>query len=147
MKQIILAVILLAAIGGGIYYLLQKNRQNTSVSFKQEQILGKWKIDSLVAQKPSTKDELALLLFAMDSTAEKLVYDFQPDGMVFVSLPSDSLKKKDTSSFAWNEKKELVWKEKSTDSTADTMTVIKLDKKDLVMQSADSTLIYFRKVK
>ena len=147
MKQIILAVILLAATGGGIYYLLQKKKQNNSVNFKQEQILGKWKIDSLVAQKDSTKDGLAILLFAMDSTTEKLVYDFQPDGMVFVSLPSDSLQKKDTSSFAWNDKKELVWKEKSTDSTADTMTVIKLGKKDLVVQSADSTLIYFRKVK
>lgn len=147
MKKIILAVILLAAAGGGIYYVLQKKKQNNSVNFKQEQIIGKWKIDSLAPQKDSTKDGLAVLLFAMDSTAKNIVYDFQPDGMVLVSHSSDSLQKKDTSSFAWNEKKELVWKEKSTDSIADTMTVIKLDKKDFVVQSADSTLIYFRKVK
>ena len=147
MKQIILAAILMAAAGGGIYYLLLKKKQNNSFSFKQEQILGKWKIDSLVAQKDSTKDGLALLLFAMDSTAKNIVYDFQPDGMVFVSHPSDSLQKRDTSSFTWNEKKELVWKEKPTDSIADTMTVIKLDKKDFVVKSADSILIYFRKVK
>jgi hypothetical protein len=108
-------------------------------------VIGKWKIDSLVSQKDSTKDGLALLLFAMDSNARKEVYDFQTNGQVFISLPNDSLSKKDTSSFAWGKDKELLWKDNYSDSTTESMTVIKLDKKDFVLQSADSSLIYFKK--
>ena len=146
MKKIILAVILLAAAGGIAYYLLQKkNHENLSIN--KELVIGKWKIDSLVSQKDSTKDGLALLLFAMDSNEKKQVYDFQTNGQVFVSLPNDSLSMKDTSSFAWGKDKELLWKEQHSDPVAESMTVIKLDKKELVLRSADSTLVYFKKVK
>jgi hypothetical protein len=146
MKKLILAVILLAAAGGAAYYLLQKKKkENPSVN--KELVIGKWKIDSLVAKKDSTNDGLALLLFAMDSNSRKQVYDFQTNGQIIVSLPNDTLSKKDTSSFAWGKGKELLWKEKHADSTAESMTVIKLDKKDLVLRSADSTVVYFKKIK
>jgi len=46
MKKIILAVILVAATGGIAYYLLQDNSQTGIAGFNQEQIIGKWKIDS-----------------------------------------------------------------------------------------------------
>ena len=146
MKKIILAVILLAAAGGVAYYLLQKKKQENS-TINKELVIGKWKIDSLVTKKDSTKDGLILLLFAMDSNARRQVYDFQTNGQVIVSLPNDTLSKKDTSSFAWGKEKELLWKEKYSDPAAESMMVIKLDKKDLVLQSADSTLVYFKKVK
>ena len=148
MKKIILAVILLAAAGGGIYYLLQKKKvENSLTTIDKELVIGKWKIDSLVAKKDSTKDGLALLLFAMDSNARKEVYDFQTNGQVFISLPNDSLSKKDTSSFAWGKDKELLWKDNHSDAATESMTVIKLDKNDLVLRSADSVLIYFKKTK
>lgn len=147
MKKIILAVILLAAAGGIIYYLLEKKKQNSITVIDKELVIGKWKVDSLVAQKDSSKDGLVLLLFAIDSNARNLVYDFQTDGKVLASLPSDSTATKDTSSFSWGNGKAFLWKEKITDSTADTMMVIKLNKKDFVLQSLDSTLIYLKKVK
>jgi len=146
MKKITLAVILVAAAGGIAYYLLQKKKQE-DISIHKELVIGKWKIDSLVAKNDSTKDGLALLLFALDSNARKEIYDFQTNGQVFISLPNDPLSKKDTSSFAWGKHKELLWKEKHSDAVAESMTVIKLDKKNLVLRSADSTLIYFRKEK
>ena len=146
MKKIILAVILLAAAGSGIYYLLQKKRvENSLTTIDKESVIGKWKIDSLVAQKDATNVGLALLLFAMDSNAKKQVYDFQTNGQVFVSLPNDTLSKKDTSSFTWGKDKELLWKDNYSDSTVESMTVIKLDKKDLVLRSADSVFVYFKK--
>jgi len=148
MKKIILAVILLAAAGGGIYYLLKKKKvEYSSTTIDKELVIGKWKIDSLVAQKDATNVGLALLLFAMDSNAKKQVYDFQINGQVFVSLPNDTLSKKDTSAFTWGKDKELLWKEKHSDSAAELMLVIKLGKRDLVLRSADSTLVYFKKVK
>ena len=146
MKKIILAVILVAAAGGIAYYLLQKKKQE-DISIHKELVIGKWKIDSLVAKNDSTKDGLALLLFALDSNARKEIYDFQTNGQVFISLPNDPLSKKDTSSFAWGKDKELLWKEKHSDSAAELMLVIKLGKRDLVLRSADSTLVYFKKVK
>jgi hypothetical protein len=145
MKKIILAVILVAAAGGTAYYLLQK-KKHENLSINKELVIGKWKIDSLVAKKDSTNDDLALLLFAMDSNARKQVYDFQTNGQVFVSLPNDTLSKKDTSSFVWGKDKELLWKDNHSDSSTELMTVIKLDKEDLVLRSADSTLVYFKKV-
>jgi len=146
MKKIILAVILLAAAGGGIYYLLKKKKvEYSSTTIDKELVIGKWKIDSLVAQKDATNVGLALLLFAMDSNAKKQVYDFQINGQVFVSLPNDTLSKKDTSSFTWGKDKELLWKDNYSDSTVESMTVIKLDKKDLVLRSADSVFVYFKK--
>jgi len=147
MKKIILAVILMAAAGGITYYRLKKKEQTQIVTINKDLVLGKWKIDSLVPQKDSTKDGLALLLFAIDSAARDLVYDFQADGKVLVSQSSDPATKKDTSSFSWGKDKEFLWKEKITDPTADTMTVIKLDKKDFVVKSSDSTLIYLKKAK
>jgi hypothetical protein len=147
MKKIILAVILLAAAGGGIYYLLEKKKQTEVTTINKELVLGRWKIDSLVSQKDSTNDGFALLLFEMDSAASKLVYDFQADGKVLVSPPTDSIAKKDTSSFSWGKDKEFLWKERITDPDADTMTVIKLSEKEFVLQSFDSVLIYLKRVK
>lgn len=147
MKKIIIGLLFIAAAATGVYYLL-KEKKNTSVvnSVKKEKLIGKWKIDSLVATHDSTSDGLALLLFDIDSTARNQVYDFQESGQVLVSLPSDTLSKKDTSSYTWIKENEMLWKEKYTDSTAETMTVIKLDKKDFILQSKDSTLVYFKKV-
>lgn len=148
MKKIILAVILLTAAGGAAYYLLQIKKQDNSITtIDKELVIGKWKIDSLVAQNDSTKDNLAILLFTMDPNARKEVYDFQTNGQVFVSLSNDTLSKKDTSSFTWGTDNGLLWKDKYSDTTTEPMTVIKLDKKDLVLRSADSTLIYFKKVR
>ena len=147
MKKIILAVILLAAAGGGIYYLLQKKKQTELTTLNKEFVLGKWKIDSLVSQKASTEDGLALLLFAMDSTSKNEIYDFQKDGKVLVSVASDTIAEKDTSCFSWGSNNKFLWKEKITDPAADTMIVLKLTKKDFVLQSFDSTLIYLKKVK
>lgn len=147
MKKIIIGLLFIAAAATGVYYLLREKRNEpVSGSIKKEQLIGKWKIDSLVAVKDSTKDGLALLLFAIDFTARNQVYDFQESGQVLVSLPSDSISQKDTSSYAWGRENEMLWKEKYTDSTAEAMTVIKLDKKDFVLQSKDSTLVYFKKV-
>ena len=147
MKKIIIGLLFIAAAGTGVYYFLNEKKNTTATnSIKKEKLIGKWKIDSLVAMNDSTRDGLALLLFAIDSTARNQVYDFRESGQVLVSLLSDSVSKKDTSSYVWNKENEMLWKEKYTDSTAETMTVIKLDKKDFILQSKDSTLVYFKKI-
>ncbi|HET9744839.1 MAG TPA: hypothetical protein VFP97_03940 [Chitinophagaceae bacterium] len=147
MKKIILAVILLAAAGGGIYYLLGKKQHTEATTINKEFVFGKWKIDSLVSQTASAKNGLGLLLFAIDSTAKNEIYDFQNDGNVVVSVASDTIAKKDTSRFSWGTANQFLWKETITDTDVDTMTVVKLDKQEFVLQSSDSTLIYLKKLK
>ena len=145
MKKIILAVILMAAAGGIAYYLLQNKKQVRVSAIDKKFVPGKWKIDSLVEQKDSTKDGFALLLFALDSTARDLVYNFQADGKVFISHPADT-SASDTASFTWVNGKELLWKENIAGTAADTMTIVRLDRKDFVLQSRDSILIYLKKI-
>ena len=144
MKKIILAVILLAAAGGIAYYLLRE-KQNLPNNFHKKQILGTWKLDSLVVQKDSTKDAFALLIFALDTNAKKILYDFQKDGLMIGHEPVSS--QKDTLFFDWGNENQTMWKEKLNAAPHDTMTIIKLDKKEFVLRSADSTLIYLKKVK
>jgi len=144
MKKIILAVILLAAAGGITYYLLQKKKQSTIATIDKEIVLGRWKIDSLVAQKDSTKDDLILLLFALDSNVKKQEFKFFNNGQMISSEPGSS--ERDTSFFIWGKGEQLIWKEKKTGLFTDTTTIIKLDKKDFVLQSSDSTLFYLKRI-
>jgi hypothetical protein len=146
MKKIILVVIVLAAAGGGAYYLLKK-KNNTTTTINKELATGKWKIDSLGAVNDSSSSNFAMLLFAMDSTARDHIYDFLADGKVVVTNPHDSSGKKDSSSFAWGKEKEILWKEKSSDSLPEIMTVVKLDSSDFILRSKDSVLVYFKKIK
>lgn len=143
-----MAVLLIAAIGAGVYFLFfSKMKSAGENEIQKELVIGKWNMDSLDAVKDSTKDSFALLLFAMDSNARKQVYDFQTSGQVLVSLPGDSLARQDTSSFAWGRANELLWKENARDTVAESMNVVKLNKDSLVLQTKDSVLIYFKKVK
>ena len=145
MKKIILAVILLTAAGGITYYLLQKKKTTIISNVDKKLLIGKWKIDSLVQKNSSTKDDLAFLLFAIDSNARNLIYDFQTDGKIFISRPDNSLNKGDTAVFTWGKENKFLWKEKINNPATDTLNVIKLDKKNFIIQSSDSVRIYLAK--
>lgn len=141
MKKIILAVILLAAAGGGIYYLLKK--QNSTTEFKQEQILGKWKMDSLATKSDSSALWLALI-GTLDSNLMNYDYDFRKEGIV-VKYLNDSVQK-DTARYEWTKDKNLVWSEMG-DRSGDSLTIDVLNKHSLVLRTKDSTSFYFKKVK
>jgi hypothetical protein len=143
MKKIILAVIFLAAAGGGVYYLLEK-KKNHSVSIRKELVTGKWKLDSLKAINDSVdKNNFALLLYAMDSAAHLRQYDFKTNGYIITTSTADPVPGNDSSSFSWEAGNKIRWQEKLSDTTGEIMTVLKLDKKDMVLRSSDSLLLYF----
>ena len=72
MKKIILAVILLSAAGGAAYYLLQKKRQNAVTNFKQEQLIGKWKL----VQWNLSGDSINQRVKTIDFLDDKLDFNF-----------------------------------------------------------------------
>ncbi len=143
MKKIILAVILVAALGGAAYYLLQNKMQNAVSSFKQEQIIGKW---TLVRWTPfgdslARKDTVALFPGNPDSNRTKYDYDFKKENIVVISLNDSVLS--DTVRYQWTKDNHIEWK-KQNDS-AESLAVTTLNKDSLVLQTKDSAVIYFKK--
>ena len=143
MKKIILAVILMAAAGGITYYLLQKKKQTTFGNLKQEQIIGRWKMDSLAAKNDSSATILALI-GTLDSNLANCEYDFRKEGIIIKFLKDSS--QKDTAQYKWVKDNHLIWKEVD-DSNDDSLVVNVLTRDSLVLQTKDSTVFYFKKMK
>ena len=150
MKKIVLAVILVAAVGGAAYWLLQKKKQNAVIDFKQEQIIGKWKLvqwtpfgNPLIKGKDSASLVAGIMRMA-DSNIMNYAYDFRKEGIV-VKFLKDSVQK-DTTHYEWTKRNQLVWKAQG-DSTTQVLTITKLNKDSLVLQAKDSSAIYFKKAK
>lgn len=142
MKKTILAVILMAAAGGAAYFLLQKKKSSAN-HIQQELIIGKWKLDSLY----EGKDSAALFVGIMGMVDSNLVnydYDFRKDGYILKFL-KDSMQK-DTTRFEWTKDNDLLWKEPG-DSSGQKLAVTKLNKDSLLLQSNDSTVFYFSRLR
>ena len=145
MKSIIMAVLLIAAVGTGVYFLFF-NKKKTGITgneIQKELIVGKWKLDSLSHVNDPVK------LFAgpstmIDSNFSNYAYQFQQDGKV-LRLFKDSVQK-NSSSYEWTKEDHLLFKEEN-DSSGIKFTVFKLNKDSLVLQSLDSTMAFLTKVR
>lgn len=144
MKSIIVAVLLIAAVGAGVYFLFFNKKENVIANerVQKELIIGKWKLDSLVQSKehPNLFSGLAMMI---DSNFKNYSYQFQKDGKV-LRLLKDSVQK-DTTSYEWKEK-QLVFKQQG-DSLVTLFTVSKLNQDSLVLLSKDSSVAYFTRFK
>jgi hypothetical protein len=140
--KILLSVLLVAAIGAGIYYFIRTtNPKNDKI--QKDLIIGNWKIDSVYVS--STIDHsisLAEILHRdldSDSGLFSHNFEFQPAGFILSSLNGRVI---DTGHYEWSEKNELRLKE---DSSTEILSVLILKKDSLVLQDKDSSLIYFTK--
>ena len=139
--------LLIIAIGAGAFFLLRKkDNLDSGKVINKEMLIGKWKIDSLTVEKDSLKKDLARLLLFMDSSDKKRVFDFRDNGQVLISLRSDSLAGRDTSSYKWGKENDLLVKDNASDTTDELMKVLRLSKEKFVVQSKDSLKIYFSRV-
>ncbi len=131
MNKLIIGLLVVAAGAGTLFYFNQKNCSKPAHdSIVKEWIVGKWKTNALMAN---------------DSNFSKYQFDFQKEGNVVRSL-NDSVKT-DTSYYEWSNAHELLWKEKASDSTGKVYVVSKLTIDSLQVQTRDSTIILFTKVK
>ena len=128
MNKLFIGLLIVAA-GAGIFFLL-RTKKNTirSNDIKKEWIIGRWKADA-----------------GKDSVFSSYNYHFLNDGNILRSL-NDSAKA-DTSHYEWNKTNELIWKEKASDSTGKIFAVLKLTQDSLEVQSKDSIIILFTKLK
>ena len=144
MKNVFI-VLLIAAIGGGVYYYFS-HTQKTFTENSSELIIGKWKIDSLITvESPGsslTFRELSILHF-IDSSLKKYEFVFRRDSLVFQTLYG---KIQDTSHYQLDDKKNiLLWG--NTDTIKTKWAITKLDTANLIVQDEDSAKFFFRKVK
>ena len=142
MKKVLTGLLIIAA-GAGIFYFLQKKKNETPI--EKELLVGKWKLNSLdVKTKDSSAYYLATIT-TIDSNFTKYHYDFREDGNVFTSLPDAA--KVDTSRYEWAKKNILTWKENPRDSTSEVFTVTKLTNDSLLLLSRDSATFVFSRLK
>ena len=143
MKSIIMAVLLIAAVGAGVYFLFfnKKKTEITRNEIQKELIVGKWKLDSLSQVKHAAKLGFATII---DSDFSNYAYQFQQDGKI-LRLFKDSVQK-NSSSYEWTKEDHLLFKDQN-DSLGAKFTVFKLNKDSLVIQSLDSTMAFLTKVK
>ena len=144
MKNLFIGLLIVAA-GAGAFFYLRNKKQSSENSIQKELLAGKWKMKSVQTGKNSGKSFLVGIMGTVDSNLLKYDYEFTKDGNIHRSL-GDSLIK-DRSRYEWNKKKQFVWKDDVKDSTGTALQVSKLNRDSLQLQSDDSTVILFTKLK
>ena len=143
MKKVFI-VLLVAAVGAGVYYYFSK-KQNVHSSNPKELIVDKWKIDSLVINKTgdSSLKSHEGILNGVDSSLKKYEFEFRKDSLIFQTING---KTEDTSHYEFADNKNiLVWSDK--DSAKTKWSISKLDSTKLVVKNQDSVIFYFQRIK
>jgi hypothetical protein len=147
MKKIIIGLLLLAVSGGAVYYFLSKKPAVTSaVSLNKDLLIGKWKLDTLDEKSKKTIYELKTgIIAALDSNILHYEYDIQKDGKVYIALPGKPAA--DSAFYEWAAGNQLNWIQNDSVKTKDEFAVLKLDSISLSLQTKDSSLLSFIKLK
>ena len=135
--------LLIVAVGAGAFYLFNKQKTENNTGIQTELITGKWKLDSISPGKDSNSTMGWIMM--LDSNLMKYDYEFKKNGDLLISL-RDSLQA-DSSHYEWNKKQQLVLKDKKTDSTAEILDVVALNKDSLRLIDKDSSFILFTRLK
>ena len=144
MKSIVMAVLLIAAVGAGVYFLfLNKKKPIVNNEIQKELIVGKWNLDSLSHVTDSARLFIGFTKIA-DSNFANYSYQFEKDGKV-LRLFKDSIQK-NNSRYEWTGNNQLLFKQ-GNDSIGINFIVSKLSSDSLVLQSKDSSLAFFTKIK
>ena len=143
MKKVFIGLLILAAGAGAFFFLRKKQTSITDNSIHKEWIIGKWKLDSILLSKDSTDKFTSGIIGIVAPDLMKYHYEFKLGGAVVLV---DSLTK-DSSNYEWNKKDQLVWKEHPADTSGEIFNVSIPTKDSLMLQSTDSVVLVFTKVK
>jgi hypothetical protein len=143
MKNVFI-VLLVAAVGAGVYFYFSK-KQKTSSSSSKELILGKWKMDSLAENEAG--DSLSKfqvgLIHSIDSSLKNYEFEFRKDSLILQTLNG---KIQDTSHYEIaGTRNLLIWS--NNDTAKVRWNIDKLDSTILIVKDQDSASFYFQRVK
>ena len=136
--------LLIIAAGAGAFFFLRNKKSETNTSFQKELLIGQWKLDSMDVKAKDSAGQFVAFIAAIDSNFYRYRYDIRENGNILKSLADSGAA--DTSHYEWIKTNELAWKEKPNDSS-EVFTVTKLNSDSLLLQSKDSTVFYFTKLK
>jgi hypothetical protein len=143
MKNVFI-VLLLAAIGVGVYFYFNK-RQHVQNSNPKDLIIGKWKVDSLAtAHQPDSilKGKIAGRSVD-DSSMKNFEFEFRKDSLVLQTFDN---KLQDTSHYEFaGDNRLLLWSK--GDSSKTRWSINKLDSTVLITKDTDSMTYYFQKLR
>jgi hypothetical protein len=145
MKKTFIGLLIVAAIGAGAFYFLYErtcDKPGALTENPAEQIIGRWKIDSISTVTNDTLQDIDRLGIVLDSTLKKCSYEFQKTGILLKSFPASE--RKDTLNFEWGKEKELIVKK---DSTIFSLTLLTTSKDSLTMRTGTHEVLYFSKLK
>ena len=143
MKKVFIGLLIVAA-GVAAFFLLRKKTNIISeTNLQQEWIIGKWKLDSIYLSKDSNDKTTPGIIGIIAPDLMKYRYEFKPGGSVVLV---DSLTK-DSSNYDWNKKDQLIWKEHPADTSGEIFNVSIPHKDSLLLQSTDSVVLLFTKLK
>lgn len=145
MKKLFFGLLIIAAGAGAFFYFKNKKLTIAKSPDQKELILGKWKMNSIQTPEDSNSNFLVGIMGMIDSNLMKYEYEFTKDGNIHRSF-GDSLTK-DGSRYEWDSKDQLVWKDYPSDTTGETFKIVQLTEDSLKVETADSALILFTKLK
>jgi hypothetical protein len=144
MKKLFMVAIVLAALGGALYYFFEMRKTKPApVSFR-ENLIGTWKIDSVATSKKDSGNVLGLMIMALDSNYLNYTYKFTTDGSVEKNL-GDSLVEK--LSYQMKDSAQITFV--AGDSTKEEFNnaVVSFDKQQFTLLASDSSLLFFKRQK
>ena len=130
MNKLLIGLLIVAAGAGAFFLLRQKKANDPATKINKEWIIGQWKTDNIISG---------------DSSFTLYRYDFLKDGHIVRSLRDSSVK--DTLHYEWKKKNELRWSANNVDSTLHEFAIVKLGMDSLQLQTKDSILLLFTKLK
>jgi hypothetical protein len=136
MNKAFIGLLIIIAAGAGVFFFLRKQNKT---SLNKEWIAGSWKLDSL-AHKDSSSHGILLL---PDVALKSYQYNFNTDSSKLVIVGDSG----STVSlyYQWRNGNKLMVMDNATDTTGDVVTVNQLTNDKMVVQSVDSTLLFFIK--
>ncbi|HKO82494.1 MAG TPA: hypothetical protein VJU78_18920 [Chitinophagaceae bacterium] len=143
MKKVFIGLLIVAAGAAAFFFLRKKQTTITSNNLQKEWIIGKWKLDSIHLSKDSNDKSIPGIIGIIAPDLMKYRYEFKPGGSVVLV---DSLTK-DSSNYDWNKKDQLIWKEHPADTSGEIFNVSIPHKDSLLLQSTDSVVLLFTKLK
>jgi hypothetical protein len=142
MKKLFVVAIILAALGGALYYYFEMRTSKPSPVSFQEQLIGTWKMDSVALGDKDSGNVIGLMILALDSNYLNYTYTFATDDVVEKKL-GDSIVEK--LNYKLQDSVRLTFI--ATDSTKEEFnnTIISFDKQQLILRASDSSLLFFKR--
>lgn len=143
MKKLLFGLLIIAAAAGAFFYLRNEKKPTSANKLDKQQILGKWKLETIHPVNDSSSGLIALIPL-IDSNISNFRFEFTPDGSIIQTV--NGTIDNDTASYEWKGD-QLAIREGRLDTIPDLLTVLALNKDSLYFQSQDSVLMLFSKAK